>query len=269
MAGPSLGGESVGPGIMSMLPDVSPSRVLPSLRKSAGVWDKELGFMELDNDPDIVDCLEEVVQEASEKEQKQPEVYLGETSKLLEFVKLFPHVCQARGCGQRMVAERVGSTHLTVTLYLACSDGHSTLWRSAEESADSQVPEVVQRVFHGALCAEMGFTEFSEFADEVGFKSPSEKAWYDFQNGTLSRKGWLAAVMEVSKDDQAAARKVVMERDAECKTIVYADARFDSSRDRFHGTVPIIDEKTGKVLHCVTLTREQTGSSWKTEDACI
>jgi hypothetical protein len=42
---------------------------------------------------------------------------------------------------------------------------------------------------------------------------------------------------------------------------VYVDARFDSSRDGFHGTVPVIDSETGKVLHCVTLTREETGSS--------
>jgi hypothetical protein len=115
----------------------------------------------------------------------------------------------------------------------------------------------------------MGFTEFSEFACEVGFKAPSEMAWYESQAGTLTKKGWLDAVLEVSEEDFAAVRKFVMERDVETGTVVFADDRFDSSRDGIHGTVPIIDEQTGKVLHIVTLTRVETGSSWKTEDACI
>lgn len=224
----------------------------------------------LDNDPDILESVEEeVLEEVAEKEDKMSKVYLGETSKLLEFVKLFPPVCPVRDCGHRMHAERVGSTHLTASLYLICAGGHKCLWRSAEESMDSQVPEVVHRVFHSALCAGMGFTEFYGFAREVGFKAPSERTWYEFQAGAGSKRGWMSAVLEVSEEDQKAVRKVVKERDSETGTIVYADARFDSSRDGYHGTVPILDEQTGKVLHIVTLTRVETGSSWNTEDACI
>jgi hypothetical protein len=266
---PAKEGELLYPGIANILPGVSPSRVLPSLRRTADDWDEELGFMSLDNDPDILESVEEeVLQELAEKEDEM-KVYIGETSKLLEFVKLFPPVCPVRECGHRMQAERVGSTHLTTSLYLICPDGHKSLWRSAEEAMDSQVPQVVQRVFHGALCEGMGFTEFSEFASEVGFKAPSERAWYEFQAGTLTRKGWMSAVLEVSEEDLEAVRKFVKERDAQTGTVVYADARFDSSRDGYHGTVPILDEQTGKLLHIVTLTRIETGSSWKTEDACI
>jgi hypothetical protein len=83
--------------------------------------------------------------------------------------------------------------------------------------------------------------------------------------GTLTRKGLLEAVMQVSKE----ARDFVKQRDGEEGTIVYADAMFDSSRDGYHGTVHAIDSKSGKVLHCVTWTREETGSNWKTEFACI
>jgi hypothetical protein len=74
---------------------------------------------------------------------------------------------------------------------------------------DSQVPKVVQRMFHGALCAGMGFTEFSEMATEVGFNPPSEVAWYTFQNGTMTRTGWMQAVLQESAEDQAAARDFV------------------------------------------------------------
>lgn len=97
---------------------------------------------------------------------------------------------------------------MTATLYLKCSSGHQSLWRSAEEGHDSQVPEVVHRMFHGALACGMGFTEFSEMTTEVGFNSPSERAWYAFQNGTVTRKGWMAAVTQVFDEDQAAAREL-------------------------------------------------------------
>lgn len=257
---------------MSLLSSISPSRIRPALRKSDdAVYDEELGFMDLDNDPDILETIsEEIPCQAQRSVKKEdPKVFLTESSKLLEFVKLFPPVCAVRDCGHRMAAERLGHTHMTATLYLKCSQGHQSLWRSADEGHDSQVPQVVQRMFHGALCSGQGFTGFFEMMSEVGFKNPSERAWYAFQDGTLTRKGWIEAVMQVSKEDQAAARDFVKQRDGEEGTVVYADARFDSSRDGYHGTVPVIDSKTGKVLHCVTFTREETGSSWKTENACI
>jgi hypothetical protein len=124
---PAKEGELLHPGIASILPDVSPSRVLPSLRKTADDWDEELGFMEFDNDPDILESVqEEVVEEVAEKDD-QMKVFIGETAKLLEFVKLFPPGCPVRDCGHRMQAERIGSTHLTATLYMICPDGHKSL----------------------------------------------------------------------------------------------------------------------------------------------
>jgi hypothetical protein len=131
------------------------------------------------------------------------------------------------------------------------------------------VPAVVHKMFHGAHYCGMGFTEFSEIISEVGFTFPSERAWYAFQNGTKTPEGWMATVLEVSEEDQGLARQFVKERDGEGGTVVYADARFDSSRDGFHGTVLIIDSKSMKVLHCVTLNQEEIGSSWTTEDAYI
>lgn len=62
---------------------------------------------------------------------------------------------------------------------------------------------------------------------------------------------------------------MVIERDGKSGTVVYQDARFDSSRDGFHGTVTALDMVFGKPLHIVTLTRKETGSSWKTEDAAV
>jgi hypothetical protein len=64
-------------------------------------------------------------------------------------------------------------------------------------------------------------------------------------------------------------RNEVIERDGEDGTIVYLNARFDISREEYYGTVPVLDMLFGKVLHAVTLTRVETGSSWKTEDAAV
>jgi hypothetical protein len=64
-------------------------------------------------------------------------------------------------------------------------------------------------------------------------------------------------------------RAMVIERDEEAGTVVIQDARFDSSRDGYHGTVPALDLLIGKPLNIVKLTRVETGSSWETEDAAV
>jgi hypothetical protein len=133
-----ISGEGVpAPSFLDLLADISSSRVMPALRKKEGtVYDEELGFMDLDDDTDVVEAISEEIPTVSARTVKNkpvPKVFLAETSKLLEFVKLFPPVFHARDCGQRMTAERVGHTHLTATLYLKCSDGHKALWRSTEE----------------------------------------------------------------------------------------------------------------------------------------
>jgi hypothetical protein len=116
------------PTFTALLSGISPSHVLPALRKNEGTkYDEELGFMDLNNEPDNLQTIsEEIPSVRSVKKKEEPKVFLAETAKLLKFVKLFPHVCDARDCGERMKAERVGHTHMTATLYLKCSSGHKS-----------------------------------------------------------------------------------------------------------------------------------------------
>lgn len=43
--------------------------------------------------------------------------------------------------------------------------------------------------------------------------------------------------------------------------ILYVDCRWDSSRSGYHGTVPVIDVATGKVVELVTIDRVEAGNS--------
>lgn len=50
------------PGFTELLVGVSPSRILPALRKREGtIFDEELGFLDFENDPDILECLAEEI----------------------------------------------------------------------------------------------------------------------------------------------------------------------------------------------------------------
>ncbi|KAL2635158.1 hypothetical protein R1flu_006637 [Riccia fluitans] len=44
---------------------------------------------------------------------------------------------------------------------------------------------------------------------------------------------------------------------------MYVDCRFDSSRSRYHGTLPVINIEDDKVIEMVILTQKETGSSWR------
>jgi hypothetical protein len=105
---------------------------------------------------------------------------------------------------------------------------------------------------------------------------PSEKLFYRFQNGVEGNvdgagniKGWCEAVLEVANQNMAEVRAAIKEGDAEEGSVAFMDARFNSSRESYHGTVPAFDKETGKCMSVVTLTRVETGSSWKTEDAAV
>jgi hypothetical protein len=43
--------------------------------------------------------------------------------------------------------------------------------------------------------------------------------------------------------------------------IVYVDARYDSSCFAYHGTIPIMDSRSGLVLEMVTRTKVECGNS--------
>jgi hypothetical protein len=228
--------------------------------------------MELDNDSNILAALPEVTDDTGatvKQVDSPPYAYLVTSEALAEFVKLYNPVCMSKDCGHQMELDRLASISLSAVVYLICPEGHKWMWQSASASLYSQMPTACNRLFHAALTAGMGFTEFLEFSQEAGFKKPEGDHSHGFQNGPGLVPSWTSAVEEVSQESTKAAREFVKKRDGKNGSVLYMDARFDSFRDGFHGTVPALDSETGKCLALVTLTRKETGSSWKTEDACV
>jgi hypothetical protein len=109
-------GKDIQPGIEALAPGISPSRILPALERAATtVFDEELGFTELDNDPDILAALPEVTNDtrATDKQvDSPPYAYLVTSEALAEFVKLYNHVCMSKDCGHRMKLDRLASISL-------------------------------------------------------------------------------------------------------------------------------------------------------------
>jgi hypothetical protein len=220
--------------------------------------------MDLEDDPDILECIPEQDNEGADgkkKEDTPPYVFLATSQALEEFVKSYHHVCLSECCGHRMQLDRLASISLSAVLYLICPEGHRWMWRSASSSLYSKIPIACNRLFHAALSAGKGFTEVQEFASEAGFKKPEEDYFFKFQNDNGLVPSWISAVEEVSERSMKAARKLVKQRDRDKGSVLFMDARFDSSRDGFHGTVPALDSIIGKCLTLVTLTRNEIGSS--------
>jgi hypothetical protein len=76
-----LGEECKVPGFLDLLMGVSPSRILPALRKREGtIFDEELGFLDFEDDPDVLECLAEEPDIVGDEQQlgAKPKYYLGE-----------------------------------------------------------------------------------------------------------------------------------------------------------------------------------------------
>jgi hypothetical protein len=75
-----ISGEGIeAPSFMPLLSGISPFRIRPALRKSDdAVCDEELGFMDLDNDPDILETISEKIpcQAGRSVKKEDPKVFL-------------------------------------------------------------------------------------------------------------------------------------------------------------------------------------------------
>jgi hypothetical protein len=129
----------------------------------------------------------------------------------------------------------------SASLHLQCSNVHVATWQSAREGTFTMVPPLNDRAIHAGLCCGCGYTGYKEWATEFGLPEPAEKAWYSFQQGSKGRISWCDAVLAVSQERMTAVRVEIIARDGEEGTVVFLDAKFDSSRDGYHGTVPVLD----------------------------
>ena len=86
----------------------------------------------------------------------------------------------------------------------------------------------------------------------------------EFQNGKTTHLSWQDAVLLVARER----RWKLYEELKTCgrPVIAVVDARYDSTRNGYHGSVVFMDHICNKVLHVETLTRKDTGSSWAIED---
>lgn len=94
----------------SLAPSISPSRAQAALgRKETEIYNGELGFLDLDNDPDVLECVGEQSSGAeagpSKENETPPYLYLLTRKSAEEFVTLFPPVCLAEDCRHRLQLE--------------------------------------------------------------------------------------------------------------------------------------------------------------------
>jgi hypothetical protein len=105
------------------------------------------------------------------------------------------------------------------------------------------VPELNDKAVHaGFCCGWPGYTGYKEWAIEFDLPEPTEKVWYAFQQGVAEKEGWCDAVLKLgcSRENGFSSCRDIA-RDGEEGTIVYLNARFDSSREDYHGTILVLD----------------------------
>ena len=148
-----------------------------------------------------------------------------------------------------------------------CTAGHAFPWISGNLETTRHSPEILPRLYSAILCAGLSYTQLREICLALGLYTPGESHFYEFQRGADRRIGWIDAVTSLWARKKREIQQEVKERSDEI--VVYLDARFDSLRSGFHGTAPILDKETEKIIEMVTRTREECGNSWKIEDVII
>ncbi|KAL3699329.1 hypothetical protein R1sor_017351 [Riccia sorocarpa] len=86
-------------------------------------------------------------------------------------------------------------------------------------------------------------------------------------SGRRCKPGWINAALELWDEQKNRLQQELLQRGK--ALVVYVDCRFDSSRSGFHGTIPVINFEEDRVIEMITLTRKETGSSWKIETAAL
>ncbi|KAL3685848.1 hypothetical protein R1sor_003870 [Riccia sorocarpa] len=97
---------------------------------------------------------------------------------------------------------------------------------------------------------------------------------FSFLSGDLEKdhgipddSGWISPALEAWEESKS---KLQQELLTSGKVLVlYVDCRFDRSRSGYHGMLPVINIEDDRVIEMITLTRKQTGSSWKFETAAL
>ncbi|KAL3675744.1 hypothetical protein R1sor_025692 [Riccia sorocarpa] len=171
---------------------------------------------------------------------------------------------------------RVRGIHQTWSLRFRCQHGHTYGWSSIEMELYHHIPDITHRQYHAALCAGLGYTQLDSICKEMGLVGISKDHFFAFQRGQDRRVGWIRTTL-----DQWALKKYEVQNatitrnlhdlngdtmgviydldltflDSSSALVLYADLRYDSTRNGYNGTVVWIDGFDGRVVELVNMTR--------------
>ncbi|KAL3701628.1 hypothetical protein R1sor_019650 [Riccia sorocarpa] len=134
------------------------------------------------------------------------------------------------------------------------------------------VPAVTTLMYLSALCAGLTYTQLDALYMEAGIARVSENQFMGFQSGGNRREGWIQVVLERWAEEKVDVHRQIKalyfpEDQPRRHFVVYADLRYDSSRNGFNGTCAFINRDDGRVIELVNIQRTETSNnSWLIED---
>ncbi|KAL3695327.1 hypothetical protein R1sor_009403 [Riccia sorocarpa] len=192
--------------------------------------------------------------------------FFSKTS-LLDFFGKFKILCFDPDCRQYVCPPEVNEFQHLWSLVLSCDQGHRVTFLSGALEPKRGIPEVTTRLYNAALCAGLSHVSLQSLTMETGLKVPSKWHFFQFQSGKSRTMGWIDAAMGMWEAEKSDLQQKLAETQE--PAVFYVDARYDSSRSGFHGTVVFINQKTNLITEMVTLTRKEAGGSWHIETAAI
>ncbi|KAL3699855.1 hypothetical protein R1sor_017877 [Riccia sorocarpa] len=212
---------------------------------------------------------------AAPPNEQLPEYGFVALSKLREFFVAFRVCCPHHGCNQQFGEPRIKVLHQTWSLSFRCAHGHRYGWISTEMELYHSIPDITHRQYHVALSAGLGYTQLNGMCIEMGLARVSEDHFFVFQCRRDRRVGRIQATLDmwaIMKDEAQAAVITRNLHDLNGDPIggglvLYADLRYDSTRNGYNGTAVWIDGFDNRVVELVNMTRVEAGNnSWRIED---
>ncbi|KAL3691464.1 hypothetical protein R1sor_005115 [Riccia sorocarpa] len=191
--------------------------------------------------------------------------------KLFELFQTFQVRCPRQGCEQFICVQSMSSIHQTYKMKLSCPHQHYYPFMTSEFELYYGVHAVTTLMYHSALCAGLTYTQLDALYMEAGIARVSENQFMGFQSGGNRRMGWIEVVLERWAEEKADVHRQIrhiyfLEDQPRRHFVVYADLRYDSSRNGFNGTCAFINRDDGRVVELVNIQRTETSNnSWLIE----
>ncbi|KAL3675677.1 hypothetical protein R1sor_025625 [Riccia sorocarpa] len=188
-------------------------------------------------------------------------------SKVRDFFRMFRVVCPVDGCARQFLPPNIKTFMHVWSLGMKCPVGHSFSFLTGELERNHGTPDITGRLYHSSLCSGMTHSCLESMCLELGLHVPRKVHFFEFQSGRKRNTGWISAALDLWQEQKDNLQQDLLRKGQ--PLVVYVDCRFDSSRSGYHGTVPVINIDDDKVIEMVTLTRKETGSSWRIETAAL